>query len=107
MFKIDPNHLAGDFKYMTRQANIIKRHTEPQHKFTHYKGHQIPDFIGKYENLENDWRKVLDKINLPYFLLPVSNSSTHKSWQEELTDKTKEFIRTFYHLDFKYFGYEK
>ena len=38
MFKIDPNHLAGDFKYMTKQANIIKRHTQPQHNSHTTKG---------------------------------------------------------------------
>jgi hypothetical protein len=107
MFKIDPNHLADDFNYKREKANIIKRHTEPQHKFTHYNGHQIPDFIGKFENLENDWRTVLEKMNLPYCLLPVSNSSIHKDWREELTEKTKSFIRAFYYLDFKYFGYEQ
>lgn len=107
MFNLDANHLAGDFKYMTKQTNIIKRHTEPQHKFTHYKGHQIPDFIGKYENLENDWCKVLIEIHLPHFNLPKSNGSSHGNWQEVLSEQTKSFIRDFYHFDFKYFGYEK
>lgn len=106
MFNLHPNDFANRFDYIRAKKNIIKRHTEPQHIFTHYEGHQIPHFIGKYENLENDWRKVLDKINLPYFLLPVSNSSSHGDWREQLTEQTKEFIREFYRLDFKYYGYE-
>ncbi len=107
MFKIDPNHLADDFNYKREKANIIKRHTEPQHKFTHYNGRQIPDFIGKFENLESDWKTVLEKINLPFFELPQSNGSTHGTWQDVLTDQTKQFIKAFYHYDFKYFGYEQ
>lgn len=107
MFKIDANHLAADFNHMTEKANIIKRHTEPQHKFTHYKGHQIPDFIGKYENLEYDWTWALFMCRLPDYKLPKSNSSTHGNWQDVLTNQTKEFIRAYYHLDFRYYGYEK
>ena len=33
------------------------------------------DFIGKYETLDEDWRKVLEHIGLPYIDLPVVNTS--------------------------------
>ncbi len=35
----------------------------------------LVDFIGKYETLDEDWRKVLEHIGLPYVDLPVINAS--------------------------------
>lgn len=107
MFSVHPNYFAAHFHKIRGRKGMIKRHTEPQHTFTHYNGHQIPDFIGRYETIKEDWRTVLQKINMPYLELPKKNTSKHENWKEVLNDEAKSFIRTFYHLDFKYFGYEK
>ena len=39
-------------------------HWMPQHIFTECDGTPIVDFIGKYENLDEDWRYVAEKINV-------------------------------------------
>jgi hypothetical protein len=107
MFQFDPNLFARHFNEVRAENRMVKRHTEPQHTFTHYCGHQVPDFIGRFENIEEDWRTVLERIDLPYKELTKSNKSRHGHWSEVLTKETKSFVASFYHYDFEYFGYEK
>jgi len=49
-------------------------HWMPQHILTHCNEKPFVDFIGKYENLANDWRYVADKIQVNTTLPFVSSS---------------------------------
>lgn len=106
MFDIDPNTFARNFKAIRKSQNIVKRHSEPQHYFTHYKGQNMTNFIGTYENLGGDWMLLLKLLKLNPFNLPMSNASRHGKWYDILDDYSKQFVREFYKLDFQYFGYE-
>mgnify|MGYP003115815568 CR=1 FL=1 len=59
-------------------------HWMPQYILTECDGVPIIDFIGKYENLENDWRYVADKIQVNT-TLPFISSSTSQA----VTNKTR------------------
>ena len=59
-------------------------HWMPQHIFTECDGTSIVDFIGKYENLDEDWRYVAEKINVNTKLPFISSSRTQK-----ITNKTR------------------
>lgn len=53
-------------------------HFFPLAKQIKHKGEVKIDFIGKYENMEEDWKNVLNIMNIPYEPLPHLNSRKKK-----------------------------
>ena len=54
-------------------------HWMPQNLLSHYNKKPIVDFIGKYENLANDWRYVAKKIKVNTTLPFVSSSRSQQA----------------------------
>ena len=67
------------------------------------------DFIGKYENLENDFIIILKKLNFEIIHTPqIVNKSNHSDYLNYIKDKeTIDIIDLFYEKDFELLNYEK
>lgn len=66
-------------------------------------------FIGKYENLENDFNYVAEKINIVerYSDLGYIHQAKKVDYKEYYTNELKNLVDNIHDNDFKYFNYEK
>ncbi|HAC63743.1 MAG TPA: hypothetical protein DCF68_09435 [Cyanothece sp. UBA12306] len=92
-------HRFEDFVYFTKRAN--NHHWQPQVLFIA----ETPDFIGKVENFNEDFKKLSEKIGLDIEIPPKSGTSKHKPYWEYYTPSLVEFVAEMYSKDIERFGY--
>ncbi len=85
---------------MTRLKNHILPQTAPYH------GLQFIQFIGRFENLADDFATVAKKLNLDDHELPKTNwTKQRSSYREFFSERARDLAEELYQQDLKTFDY--
>lgn len=86
----------------------IRRHLLPQHQFIYdAQGQPMVDYVGRFENLRQDFDTICQQIGLDGAELPWSNSTRVKiSYRDYYDDETYEMVKDLYAEDIDYFDYQ-
>ena len=79
------------------------RHLQGEFVFDRH-GNQLVDFVGKFENLSEDFAYVCDQIGIDVSL-PHENASKHEAWRSYYTDETAALVEEAFRPDIEAFGY--
>jgi hypothetical protein len=103
----------GKFKDLLNSSLIIKKENR-YHQIrssTDYimdeNDNIIVDYIGRFENLKDDWNFICEKIGTKIELVHHNkHSRDHKHYRDYYDDETREFVAKACEKDLKLFGYE-
>jgi hypothetical protein len=69
------------------------------------KGKVLVDHIGRFENIQEEFDFVCDKIGIERGELPHAKNTNHEHYSKYYTDETRELVGELYKDDIEYFGY--
>lgn len=102
----------SEFKITNRiNKSLEESHFLTQTKFLYIRNKLYVDFVGRIENFENDFKKLVEKINEKRNLninidkIHHSNSSKHVNYKFYYNSTTKKIIEKIYKKDLDNFNY--
>ncbi len=87
-WRLDNNHFCSQYR------KIVEKDGKPK-----------VDFIGRFENLEEEYKPIQEKYG--FAPLKVYNKSEHGDWRDYYTTDLAKKVYSKYKKDVKYFGYEQ
>jgi hypothetical protein len=96
-----------DFVYrhnLPSTSHEIRDHTIPCHLHTHHDGKLMVDFVGRYENFDEDIVEIMSRFGRKR-LPPVANPSKRTHYTDYYTDDTRKRVAEVFAEDIDLFGY--
>lgn len=80
--------------------------TMTQHEFLYRDGKLIVDYLIRFENLQEGFDVVCDRIGKPRMKLPHENATDHYHYEKYFTPEALEMFNNHFQMDIRTFGYE-
>ena len=81
------------------------RYGEPQVDYLGYRGEMRADFVGKFENLEEDFDRMCRELDIPNKGLPELAIGEHEPYLSYYTEELAQLVYARQIEDFEAFGY--
>jgi len=79
---------------------------QPQFKFIENEnGKSMLDFVGQYENLQEDFNFIAERIGIPSAKLKSLNNTNHQNYRQYYDEELKELVGNYYQRDIEFFDY--
>lgn len=99
-----------EYLILVSRKKIARVHTRwTQWDYLSYDGEIAMDFVGRFENLQDDWAHITKTIGLEGLELPKLNQNEEKDtslYREAYTPRMRKFVENRYRKDLEVFGYE-
>jgi len=69
------------------------------------KGNLLTDFVGKLENLDEDWRSICSRLKITYQPLRRKNVTQHKPYQDYFDEESCQLVAQHWHREIEIFAY--
>ena|SRR5690606_17879841 len=108
-----PGHRSYDliksFNSFDGMLQNLDKINEPTQKsyIINSKGEISVDFIGKFENLHDDFSSVCRRLDIPYNLPRKNTRKKNKHYNEAYDENNWRYVAEYYSEDFEEFGYDK
>ena len=79
--------------------------TKPMHTFLEIDGKMGVDFVGRFENIKNDWAEVCRRLGKDPYLPHANAGRKHPPYDELYDDESRAIIAEHCKRDFEIFGY--
>jgi hypothetical protein len=96
--------LAKKFRELQRDE-AIRTHSTPLYQYTHCDRGLFPDFIGRFEQLQQDFDCVATRLELPPQRLPRASRTEHAHYSRYYDADLKQRVAEIYADDIRAFGY--
>lgn len=76
---------------------------------TDHDGNLLVDFVGRFENLAEDFYKVVTAIEVPLMMLPKRNTTqdkAHEGYREYYSPTSRAMVEKLFKRDLEFFEYE-
>jgi chondroitin 4-sulfotransferase 11 len=102
---LDLNLTKMEFKERIHTLDMTTPHFKPQLDYITDRDTLLVDFIGRFENLVKDTKRISEKIS---FDIPLKHlmKSKHKHYTEYYDDEARAIVAELYAKDIEYFGYK-
>ena len=102
---IKHNGTGGYWLY--EDGSISNDHWFPQSKYVEFDdGERFTNFVGKFENLEEDWRSVSQRIGIQDQIKKNKYRTSKEYYRSFYTEELIEIVSDFYKRDLELFNYE-
>lgn len=103
-FKEFVNHIPDFMNLMKREEGSFESgiHFQPFHYFID----QPIDFIGRFEDIQQDYATILSHLKLPAKPLPKTNSTNNLNYQQLYIEETKKLVYNIYKEDIYKYNYQ-
>jgi hypothetical protein len=96
-------------QHIDLMADETELHLRSQLYPLYYKNTLLPEFIGKVENMEDDWKYVASRLKLKEKNIEKRNKSKYikKCWKDYYTAKTLNTVYKIFEKEFDHFEYSR
>lgn len=101
-----PSDIRDLYEHLRRYRGVYQADTLLQYHYAYGPdGTKLVDYVGRFENMEEDFYHVVGNIGLKDVKIPHKNATSHRDYRTYYTDETAQLVRSLWQVDVDTFDY--